>query len=546
MVFKTVAKKNWLENLLIYQIYPLSFKDSNSDGYGDLIGIIEKLDYLSGHKKSLNVDAIWLSSIQPSPMKDFGYDISDYYSIDPVFGDLKIFKKLIRECHDRKLKFILDFVPNHTSVMHPWFKQSRLSKNNHKRNWYVWRDPSKDGAPPNNWVSVFGGSAWTFDEKTNQYYLHSFLPEQPDLNWRNEEVVQEMEKVLHYWLKLGVDGFRIDSINYLKKDILFKNDPINQNYNPETDDPYEKFIHKHSEGNPDLLKTINRFCKILKNYKDRFMIGEVYLDIKSMKKLYNACPDKVHIPLNPNLINIPWKANLYKNFIDEFEKSLGENNIPNYVLGNHDWSRLSSRIGPENIRVAAMMLLTLRGIAIIYQGEEIGMIDGIIPAHKVKDPLGKETVTNRKGRDFARTPMHWRNKKNAGFSSNKETWLPVSSSYKKINVEAQEKDPKSTLSLYKTLIKLRKNLIALKIGSYESINNKDTDVFIYKRKKNKEEIIIALNFSNKEKNLHIKNYKADLICSTYMDNKNLYVDLKNLKLRKNEGCILKVIKKLKN
>ena len=542
MVFKTIARKNWLDSLIVYHIYPLSFMDSDGDGYGDLNGIIEKLDYLSGHKKSLNVDAVWLSAIQTSPMKDFGYDVTDYYSIDPIFGDLTTFKKLIEECHSRKLKFILDFVPNHTSNLHSWFKQSQLSKNNPKRNWYVWKDPSNNGGPPNNWVSDFGGSAWTYDKKTGQYYLHSFLPEQPDLNWRNKEVVKEMEKVLHFWLKIGVDGFRIDSVNYLKKDPLFRNDPINKKYDPQQNDPYDRFIHKNSEGNSDLLKTINRFCKILKKYKNKFMISEVYLDINSMKKLYNACPEKIHIPLNPNLINIPWKAHLYKDFIDEFEKSLTKNDIPNYSLGNHDWSRLSSRIGSQNIRVAAMMLLTLRGIAFIYQGEEIGMVDGIVPADRVKDPLGNETDTNREGRDRARTPMHWKNKKNAGFSRNEETWLPISSSYKKINIKDQEKDPRSVLNLYKTLIKYKKNLVALKEGSYESIDSKDRELFIYARKKKDKEVIIALNFSNKEKNINIRNSEAKILCSTYMDKKDLLTDLKNVPLRQNEGCIFKVIR----
>lgn len=522
-------KRKWAENAVVYQIYPRSFKDSNGDGVGDLKGIIDRLDYLNdGTSKSLGIDAIWLSPIYKSPMKDFGYDISDYKDIYPVFGTLKDFDKLVKEAHKRRIKIVMDFVPNHTSSVHPWFLESRSSKNNSKRDWYIWKD-GKDGSPPNNWHSVFGGSAWEFDKKTGQYYLHSFLKEQPDLNWRSDEVRNEMYKVLEFWLHKGVDGFRSDAIYHLIKDSQFRDDPPNPNYDPSRDDPGDSLLHIYSRGQTETLDQINTFCKILGKHQDRFMVSEAYLDIPEMTKMYKSCrTHPLHAPFNFNLMSLKWDATSYKKFVDDFEKSLRINDLPNYVLGNHDRSRIASRLGQKRARLAALIQLTLRGMPFIYYGEEIGMEDIPIPPSRIQDPVG---------RDKERTPMQWDNEKFAEFSS-VSPWLPVGENYKKVNVNAELKDQDSMLNLYRCLIHYRRKSDALMNGEVKTLDLKNKNVFAFLRQSEKEKVLVVLNFSNKIQEVFLSFKKGKVICSTHTNEKlGEMVDLKKLQLMGYEGTV---------
>lgn len=506
-----IIQFNWSRKAVVYQIYPRSFKDSNNDGIGDLHGIIEKLDYLNdGTEKSLGIGAIWLSPIYKSPMDDFGYDISDYTDVDPIFGDLKTFERLVKEAHKRDIRIIMDFVANHTSIEHPWFKESRSSKHNPKRDWYIWKDPKPDGSVPNNWLSVFGSSAWTFDEKTRQYYMHSFLPEQPDLNWRNNEVKTAMEKVLEFWIHKGVDGFRSDATYHLIKDDQFRDDPPNPNYKGPKNS-YDELIHVYSQGRPEALDTINTFCSVLGLHEDKYIISEAYLDVPEMTKFYKACSNGLHAPFNFNLILLPWDAKLVRSHIDAFEASVNKDDWPNYVLGNHDRPRVVTRVGEKRARLLAMLLFTLRGMPFVYYGEEIGMENVDVPVNKQKDLIGNRLAANRDGE---RTPMQWDNSQNAGFSD-VEPWLLVNDSYKEVNIEKQSKDPFSMFNLYRRLIQFRNRNPVLQQGSYRSFDLGDNHIFAFVREYEDIQVFVILNFSRNKESISFPFKKARVIIDTY-------------------------------
>lgn len=519
---------------VIYQIYPRSFKDSNSDGIGDLKGIIQKIDYLS----YLGINAVWISPVYNSPMIDFGYDVSDYCKIDPIFGNLKDFDLLVKEAHKRKIKIIMDYIPSHTSTKHPWFLESRSSKENPKRDWYIWKNGKSDGNLPNNWLSVFGGSRWKLDKKTNQYYLHTFLTEQADLNWRNRKVKEAMLDVLKFWLERGADGFRVDAFDHIFKDQKFLDEPPNPNYRKRIDDPFDSQLHIYTTGQPELYDLIKVFSNVLKEYGEKFMITESYVDLQALTKLYKA-GDMLHAPFNFQFIQLPWSATHYKEFIDEFDRAVGPNYLPTYVLGNHDRSRVATRVGSQGARTAAMLQLTLRGIPTIYYGDEIGMTDGVIPKEKVQDPFEKNVPGQRLGRDPERTPMQWNSERNAGFS-NVEPWLPISSGYKKINVESESKTPKSMLNLYKKLIHYRQKSNGLLFGKYNSTEVNNKEIFAYSREFKNEKLIILLNFSNKEQHLSLPTQQyGRLVCNTYLDKKdNAKLKLNSLVFRPYEGYML--------
>jgi len=528
---------NWSRSAVVYQIYPRSFKDSNNDGIGDLQGIIDKLDYLNdGTEKSLGIGAIWLSPIYKSPMIDFGYDISDYMDIDPIFGDLKTFDLLVKEAHKRNIKVIMDFVANHTSSKHPWFKESRLSKNNPKRNWYIWKDSKPDGSAPNNWLSVFGSSAWTLDKKTDQYYMHSFLPQQPDLNWRNIKVKTAMERVLEFWIHRGVDGFRSDATYHLIKDDQFRDNPPNP-YHKGSKDSYDSQLHIYSQGRPETLDTINTFCSILGLHKDKYMVSEAYIDVPEMSKLYKACSNNLHAPFNFNLISLPWDAKLVKNHIDDFEASLSKNDWPNYVLGNHDRPRMVTRVGEKRARLLAMLLFTLRGMPFVYYGDEIGMENEDIPADKQKDLVGNRLEVNRDGE---RTPMQWDDSAYAGFSIT-EPWLPVGKKYKDVNVKKELSDSLSMLHLYRRLIHYRTHNHALLHGFYHSLDIGNRNVFAYLRELGNEKILVMLNFSKDEESVSFLYQKAKVICTTDGGKEDKLID-KKITLAPYQGYIMEVIK----
>lgn len=507
---------NWLREGVVYQVYVRSFKDGNNDGIGDLWGLIEKLDYLGGTKTSLGVDALWLNPIYLSPMKDAGYDITDHMAIDPVYGGMEAFNRLLDEVHKRGMKIMMDFVPNHTSSEHPWFVESRSSRGNPKRDWYVWRNPKPDGSPPNNWLSKLGDSAWTYDNTTGQYYLHKYLSEQPDLNWRNEDVRRAMGEIMRFWLDKGVDGFRTDAVNQLLEDPNFEDDPPNPNYRAGKDDPYDALLHVQSRNYPDTFLTIDYFCHILSGYKDRYMVSEAHVGIEDLLKFYHACPDNHVVPFNFNLIGLPWSATSYRTFIDRFERVLQGKHWPNYVLGNHDLSRLATRLGEKRARLAAMLLFTLRGTPYVYYGEEIGMQDGAIPEGRVADPWEKHTPGFNMGRDPARTPMQWTGGTQAGFAgAHTEPWLPVAAHHDIYNVHEENSDPHSMLNLYRDLIRIRKQSRALVGGAYRSIDVGEVDVFCFVRELADEVVYIAINFSDAAKEIRLGDGTGTLLATQH-------------------------------
>ncbi len=491
---------NWWKEAVIYQIYPRSFKDSNGDGIGDLRGVIEKLDYLAGSPDSLGIDAIWLSPVYPSPMFDFGYDISNYEDIDPVFGDLNTFKELLREAHARGIRIIMDLVVNHTSHLHPWFLDSRSSKNSPKRDWYIWKD-SVDGRPPNNWLGTFGGLAWEFDKRTGQYYYHSFLKEQPDLNWRNPEVEEAVFQMIRFWLDLGVDGFRLDVVNLYVKDAFFRN---NESYFMKGPRPFDKQVHVYDRDRPEMHGILRRLRKLLDSYPDKRMaVGEVMQDFPGnvfLPATYCGRNDELHLAFNFMFLFSSWEAKSFYQIIKDFESALGDDNWPNYTLSNHDFPRHISRYAKKKetlprAKVAAAMLLTLKGTPFLYYGEEIGMERQKVPRKRIQDPVGKKYWPFHPGRDPERIPMPWDDSENSGFSIG-EPWLPIYEEFEKVNVQNQVQDNSSLFHVYKRLLELRKQRKSLRRGNQKIHLSENQKVLFYKRKEGKEETYIFLNFTN--------------------------------------------------
>lgn len=486
---------SWWQHGTVYQIYPRSFKDSDGDGVGDILGVIDRLDYLTW----LGVDAIWLSPIYPSPMKDFGYDVSDYCGIHPMFGTMDQFERLVAEAHRRGLKIILDFVPNHSSDQHPWFQESRSSRDNPRRDWYIWRNPAPDGGPPNNWLSNFGGSGWELDETTGQYYYHAFLKEQPDLNWRNPQVVAAMHDVLRFWMDRGVDGFRVDVLWHLIKDDLFRYNPINPEWRP-GHDPYGRVVPVYTADRPEIHGVVSGLRKVVDEYDDRLLIGEIYLPLERLVAYYGADLDGAHLPFNFQLIEAPWHARTLARMIDEYERMLPAGGWPNWVLGNHDKPRIASRVGPAQARVAAMLLLTLRGTPTLYYGDEIGMRDVPVPPELVQDPLERNVPGLGLGRDPQRTPMQWQGGAGAGFTAG-EPWLPIAGDADAVNVEGSARDPASLLTLYRNLIALRRGEPALNRGRFEPIEA-DGDVMAYLREHQGRAFAVLLNLGSEPHQAH--------------------------------------------
>jgi alpha-glucosidase len=486
MTMKSGKAGEWWKTGVIYQIYPRSFQDTNGDGIGDLEGIGRRLV----HVADLGVDAVWISPIFVSPMADFGYDIADYCAIDPMFGTIEDFDGLMAEARRLGLKVILDLVPNHTSDQHPWFLESRSSRDNPKRDWYIWRDPSSDGGPPNNWVSNFGGSAWQLDEASGQYYYHAFLREQPDLNWRNPEVRKAMYDVLRFWMGRGVDGFRVDVIWHLMKDPEFRENPPNPAWDPSQPD-INRFLQQHSADHPDVHDVIEEMRAVVDEYPERVLIGEIYLPIDRLMAYYGRDLSGTHLPFNFQLLQTPWSAPDIAGVIAEYERALPEGGWPNWVLGNHDKPRIAARVGQAQARIAAMLLLTLRGTPTLYYGDEIGIGHVRIPADAVQDPWEKREPGLGFGRDPERTPMQWDASPNAGFSEAKP-WLPLTADWTERNVEALGQDPKSILAIYRKLIALRRQRPALQLGSYHALSHSN-HVLAYERRYGEDRIAVVLN-----------------------------------------------------
>lgn len=480
----------WWEKGIIYQVYPRSFQDSNDDGIGDLQGILSRIDYLEW----LGVDALWISPIYPSPMADFGYDISDYRGIHPVFGSMADFDQVLGEVHKRGMKLILDLVPNHTSDQHPWFIESRASLDNPRRDWYIWRDAAPDGGPPNNWLSVFGGSGWEWDENTRQFYYHAFLKEQPDLNWRNPELQEAMFDTMRFWLDKGVDGFRVDVMWHMIKDDAFRDNPPNPDYRPQKA-TYEKLAPVHSTDQPEVHDVVRKMRAVMDEYDQRLMIGEIYLPVERLVMYYGEDNKGSHLPFNFQLLSLPWEAKTICSAVNEYEAAIPTGGWPNWVLGNHDQPRIISRIGLAQARVAAMLLLTLRGTPTIYYGEEIGMTDVAIPPEEVQDPQGRNMPGLNLSRDPARTPMQWNETANAGFST-VAPWLRLPLNFPRINVDAQKADAFSLLNFYKRLIDLRRKEPALHVGDYRSVFADDR-IIAYAREAKENGFLIVLNLTHR-------------------------------------------------
>lgn len=516
---------------IIYQIYPRSFKDSNGDGVGDLKGINNELKYL----KELGIDAIWLSPIYPSPMHDFGYDISNYRDIDPVFGDLKEFDKLIKKAHSMDIKILMDFVPNHTSTVHPWFQESRESLYNPKRDWYIWRPREAHGKLPNNWLSQFGGPAWKLDPLTGEYYLHTFDASQPDLNWRNPQVADEMLDTMRYWLDKGVDGFRIDVAYLLFKDPFFRDEPLNPSYRSGRDMVYDSLLHIYTSALPETLNMIKTFNRIINEAEDRFMVCEIHAYTSELIKLYKIVDNRGFAPFNFSFISIPWKADEQKKFLDEFDALVGHNYFPTYVLGNHDQPRIATKLGDKAARSAALLQLTLRGTPFIYYGEELGMKNVEIPIEKIRDPMAVNMRNLNFGRDPERGPMQWNKNVFAGFS-NSEPWLPLERDYTDKNVFSEKRDPASFLNLYKSIIRARKKLKALHSGKYIPLGFENQDMFGFIREFENEKALILVNFSERAQNIKLPAGKWKPIVSTYMDT-FVNIEKDHLHFRPSEGIM---------
>jgi len=484
-------KLSWWKEGIVYQVYPRSFQDTNGDGIGDLPGVIRRLDYL----KWLGVKSVWLSPIYSSPMADFGYDISDYNGIHPIFGTMEDFDRLVTEIHDRDMKLIMDLVPNHTSDQHPWFLESRSSRDNPKRNWYLWRNANEDGSAPNNWRGAFGGSAWEWDEKTNQYYYHAFDKAQPDLNWRNGEVQRAMFDVMRFWLDKGVDGFRVDVMWHMIKDEHFRDNPANPDYQ-EHMSTFHQVLPIHSTDQPEVHDIVRKMRDVLDKYDDRMMIGEIYLPVQRLVAYYGTDLKGAHLPFNFQLVTLPWDARQISNAVIAYEAALPAQGWPNWVLSNHDKPRIASRVGAEQAFVAAMLLFTLRGTLTLYYGDELGMRDVPIPVQQIVDPRGINMPDKNLGRDPARTPMQWDGSEKGGFTEGRP-WLPLDRLAGKLNVEFQKRDDNSLLLLHRRLIQLRQAEPAFSQGGFVPVYSDYQLISFIREAPSADRFLVVLNLTHR-------------------------------------------------
>ncbi len=545
----------WWQRAVFYQIYPRSFMDSNGDGIGDIPGIIQKLDYLNdGTPQSLGVDAIWFSPFFVSPQKDFGYDIADYCDIDPCYGTLEDFDHLVEECHKRGIRVMLDLVVNHTSDQHPWFLESRSSRDNPKRDWYIWRD-GRGKRPPNNWRSIFSGSAWQWDELTGQWYLHSFLSEQADLNWTNPQVQEAIHDVIRFWLDRGADGYRLDVAHAYCKDPEFRNNPPFWKRPPLDKQRlrdkvfFEKAIAKfglpdfqykqynlHQPGTHAILRG---FRRVLDEYPDAVSIGEILADYPEVVASYYGQGDELHMNFYFDFAECPWNAAAFRRRVEHWLSLLPAGCWPAWTLSNHDRIRAISRYGKpgaenQQAKLLAMLLLTLPGTPFIYYGEEIGMKDPDLPKRLIQDPVGKKLWPFHKGRDSQRTPMQWDGSETAGFTTG-QPWLPVGPELTERNVRSQEGDPASLLTFWRNMIWLRKKKPALLEGTYQAETEAPKDCYVFTRSIPEQKLLICLNFSRKARTISLPAELRPLFSTHNLLSKK---PTESLTLAPLEGCLL--------
>jgi alpha-glucosidase len=498
--------QEWWKHAVIYEIYPRSFQDSDGDGVGDIKGITSRLDYLH----NLGIDAIWITPMYPSPGIDYGYDISDYTAIDPEYGTIADFDNLVAEAKKRDIRVIMDFVINHTSDQHEWFKESRSSRTNPKRDWYIWHDgkgetPSDKGRPPNNWQSWFGHSAWQWDEKTRQYYYHYFYVQQPDLNWRNPEVHAAMDGVLDFWMKRGVAGFRIDAVSRLYEDPEMRDDPYLPGHNAYGD---RNIQHKYTDDLPAVHDVLKEVRQVVDRYPgDPVLVTEAdEPNVEALTRMYGN-NDEVQLPMDFQIADVnELSAPRFRKLFNEIENNTAHGQ-PEYFFSNHDqprqWDRYGDGIHNDQIaKLMAVLELTTRATPQMYYGEELGMrTTDPVRIEDVHDPIGKIGWPKEKGRDGERTPMQWNASNAAGFTTAAKPWLPVPASSSRYNVDAEKSDPDSIFNTYKRLLSLRKTEPALRDGAQKSINEDDKNVFAFLRSSRDATILVVLNMSGQERTL---------------------------------------------
>ena len=488
MTEKSMTQKQWYKGAVIYQVYPRSFQDSNNDGIGDLKGIINRIDYI----KSLGVDAIWISPFFKSPMKDFGYDISDYRDIDPIFGDLNDFDELISQAHDRDIKIIIDQVLSHTSDQHQWFLDSRDNLTNDKADWYVWADAKEDGTAPNNWLSIFGGGAWQWEPRRGQYYLHNFLTEQPDLNFHNPDVRQAVLDNVEFWLKKGVDGFRLDAINFCYHDALLRDNPAKpkdkrQGRGFSEDNPYAFQYHYYNNTQPENIEFMQDIRTLLNKYPGTVSLGEISSeDSLATMAEYTQGGDKLHMGYSFELLTNDYSSEYIRTTVQTLEQRMTEG-WPCWAFSNHDVERVASRwsksgeINPQQCKMLTALLASLRGSVCMYQGEELGLGEASVAFEDLQDPYGITFWPNFKGRDGCRTPMPWEHadSPHAGFSAVKP-WLPVDDAHKQQSVAVQTNDSNSILNAYREFMAWRKSQAVLLEGDIEFIETPEPVLAFYR------------------------------------------------------------------
>jgi alpha-glucosidase len=519
-----MQKLTWWQRGIIYEVYPRSFQDTNGDGIGDLEGIRQRLNYLV----RLGIDAIWISPMYPSPMADFGYDIADYCDIDPMFGKLHEFDSLLDEVHRCGLKMILDFVSNHTSDQNPWFLESRSSRDSPKRDWYLWRDQ------PNNWLSNFGGSGWQLDEQTGQYYYHSFLKQQPDLNWRNPGVRNAMFDVLRFWLDRGVDGFRVDVIWLMIKDDQFRDNPPNPVDTPGSPSS-SRLLPVYNANRPEVHELVAEMRRVVDEYAERVLIGEIYLPIQQLMAYYGKDLAGANLPFNFQLLQCAWSAEAIAQVLADYHAALPPGAWPNWVLGNHDQARVASRVGAQLAPVAAMLLFTLPGTLTMYYGEEIGMVNVTIAPEDVQDPAEKNEPGIGVGRDPERTPMQWDASPLVGFTTGRP-WLPIAPEHEAVNVEVEENNDGSLLNLYRALIAMRRKHPVLVDGTMQHLDAHE-NVLRYQRVGAGERLQILLNLGHSASQVAVAG--GMILKSTCGDREGARVN-EIIELRAVEGLIIAV------